>query len=285
MQSPATLEPLAAIHKLKQYRKILSPDDAIAYLKEQQISYSLELIYRHFFPIEFANSTAASYLPYPKPKRGNSYAPKEIELLDLIDDKLFPVNDWICTNLIEERLYYIPITSNGINWETEDFDLSYIRKGWQALILLSSYYRWWLDLSQYEKVDDDDEIGWDESILKIRLEKIADPDLIDPELLEKLCVKAESPINFLPLAVQLMEHNTGNIWLDSYSQEEFSEAVEEGDVNLTWTIENIKYLTNQHQGSEIIWNKIDLLINWLESDLTRNFKKVIKIWNLSSRQK
>ncbi|MGB3204226.1 MAG: hypothetical protein WBB28_04495 [Crinalium sp.] len=282
MQSPVTIHPIAAIHKLRQYRKILSPDDARAYLEEQQISYSLEIIYRHFFPTEFANSTAPSYPPYPKPSRGKDYTPKEIELFHLINDNLFPIDNWVCTNLVEEKLYYIPIASNGINWETEDFDVAYMRHGWQALLLLSTYYRWWVDLSQYEE---DEEVGWSESTLKIKLEKLADPELIDPELLEILCAKAESPIKFLPLAVKLMEHNTGNIWLDSYYQEEFNETPEETEETFNWTIKNIEFLASQYQESEIIWNKVNLLIDWLETDLVTNSKKVMKIWNLSSRQK
>ncbi|MGB3208437.1 MAG: hypothetical protein WBB28_25915 [Crinalium sp.] len=282
MQSPVTIHPIAAIHKLRQYYKILSPDKAIAYLEEQQISYSLELIYKHFFPSEFANSTAPSYPPYPKPSRGKDYTPKEIELFHLINDNLFPIDNWVCTNLVEEKLYYIPIASNGINWETEDFDVAYMRHGWQALIILSTYYRWWVDLSQYEE---DEEVCWSESTLKIKLEKIADPDLINPELLETLCAKAESPIKFLPLAVKLMEHNTGNIWLDSYYQEEFNETPEETEETFNWTIKNIEFLASQYQESEMIWNKVNSLIDWLETDLTTNFKKVMKIWNLSSRQK
>ena len=287
MQSPVTINPIAAIHKLRQYRKILSPDDARAYLKEQQISYSLELIYKHFFPSEFANSTAPSYLPYPsRPNKENDYTPKEIELFHLINDNLFPMDNWLCTNLIGEKLYTIPIVSTGINWETEDLDLTYMRPGWQALILLSTNYRWWLDLSQYEdQYDEDDEIGWNKSALKVNIEKIADPNSIDSELLETLCAKAESPIKFLPLAVKLMEHNTGNIGLDSYLEEEFNYEDEETQGGFNWTIKNIEFLANQYQESEMIWNKVNLLIEWLETDLTTNFKKVMKIWNLSSRQK
>jgi hypothetical protein len=287
MSLPAILEPIAAIHKLKQYRKILSLDDAIAYLEEQQISYSLELIYQHFFPTEFANSTAPSYLPYPnKPNKENDYTPKEIELFHLINDNLFPMDNWLCTNLVGQKMYTIPIVSTGINWETEDVDLTYMRSGWQALVLLSTYYRWWLDLSQYEdQYDEGEGIGWNQSAFKVKLEKIADPDSIDPDLLETLCSEAESPINFLPLVVGLMEHNTGNIWLDSYLQEEFNYEDEETEANFNWTIKNIGFLANQYQESKIIWDKVNLLVDWLETNVTKNFKKVIKIWNLSSRQK
>ena len=273
------LSPPAAIHKLRQYKKIGSPREAIAYLEEQQLTYRLLLIYQHFFPNQFARSTAPNYpqnLKEPEP-----HSPKEIELFHLIDENLFPINVWYHTSVQKVRMYGIPLMTNGIDWQAEDFDITTLKLGWQALIALSYHGRYWLEPEEYSSdCPEDDSLSWYESTTGVPLRQIAHPDRINPDLLSSLCSQAAHPIKLLPLAIQLLEHTTGNIWLDMFEYE-----LETGEKELEWTLENIEFLASEYQRASEIWQQANLLIDWLESDLTANLKQGLKIWNRSSLPK
>jgi len=278
------IEPVTAVQKLRQYKSIISPEQAISYLESQLLAYQLKIIYQHFFPDEFAQSTASEYPNNLKDP--NSHSPKEMELLELINENLFPINTWYHT-YPNQRLYTIPLTIEGIDWETEEFDLMCLSPGWQALSALCIRGRYWLEGYDYELEEEDssellESANWYFSITGIAIGCIANPEKVNRNRFKSFCAKAKHPLNLLPLALDLMEHDTGNIWLDPYSYEleHDSELTE-----LQWTIENVQHLATAYQESAKVWQQVNQLIDWLESDIKTNFQEVLKLWNRSSRRK
>ena len=54
------------------------------------------------------------------------------------------------------------------------------------------------------------------------------------------CNHAAKPLKYLPLALQLLNYESGNVWLDTCSSWEIEES-------LPWTTENINYLKVEWQ--------------------------------------
>ena len=278
------IDPITAIYKLRQYKPITSPIQAISYLEERLLTYQLDIIYQHFFPAEFAQSTASEYpddLKDPK-----AYSPKEMELLDLINENLFPINTWY-HNQSNQRLYAIPLIAEGIDWEAEEFDPMYLSLGWQALSALCLEGRRWIEGYDYDlDGEDSGELAENAdcyfSVTGAAFNSIASPEKVNKNRFKKLCAKAKHPFNLLPLAIELMEHKSGNIWLDLYfSGLDYDERAS----GLLWTVENVQLLATAYQECTEIWQKINQLIDWLESDIEPNFQEVLKLWNRSSRRK
>ncbi|MCP4994665.1 MAG: hypothetical protein GY934_12895 [Gammaproteobacteria bacterium] len=65
------------------------------------------------------------------------------------------------------------------------------------------------------------------------------------------------PLNALPDLILMLNHSTGNIWLDVGEC-----ALAEGGGYPTWNQENVAWLTEEWQQAEPMLEKIDNLLNW-----------------------
>jgi hypothetical protein len=261
---PSLLNALSAIHRLRQCQRILDTNQAVDYLENRFNSYRLLALYQHLFPDEFKNSTAA---PYPEDLNNpDSHSPLEIEFLYLVSQNLFPISELQIENAYEERFYQIPLMPMGCDWIGHE-DIESLRSGWQILLPLSTEGRYWL-----ESVEGTD---WYEHELGVSWQAIAHPKDINAQLLKKLSCRTAKPLKFLPLALQLLDYESNNIWLDYC-------AINEPEVSLPWTVENIKFLQREWQNAKVILDQVYNLIEWLEQDLINHFELVLGIWNISS---
>ena len=261
---PVLLNALSAIHRLRQYQKILHPNQAVDYLENRFNTYRMLALYQQLFPDEFKNSTAA---PYPEDLNNpDSHSPLEIEFLYLVNQNLFPISELQVENAYEERLHQIPLMPMGCDWIGHE-DIESLRSGWQILLPLSTEGRYWL-----ESVEGTD---WYECELGVSCEAIAHPKDIDAQLLKKLSCHAAKPLKFLPLALQLLDYESNNIWLDYC-------ATDQPEVSLPWTVENINFLHSEWQDAKVILEQVYELIEWLEQDLINHFELVLGIWNTLS---
>ena len=260
-----TLEASEAIYRLKQCKckNILAFDEAVENLRDKFLTYRLSALYQQFFPTEFANSSSSRYPT--ELESDDSHSPREIEFLQLVGTYLFPLPEYQLEYIDPEKWYQIPLVSMGVDWLAYE-DIENLRPGWQILLPLSNEGN-----SFIEYVGNAE---WYESMFGIPLQDITHPDAINQELLRKQCNHAAKPLNYLSLALQLLNYESGNVWLDTCSNWEIEES-------LPWTTENINYLKVEWQGAKVMLEQTYSLIDWLELDLSTNFKLILSKWNNS----
>lgn len=209
-----------AIYSLRQCQFTINPSKALNYLEAQLNTYQLLTLYQHFFPSEWTTSQTSLYLPVDtvNPKTvslENRHSPRELEFITLVYTHLFPMSFWAVETAQEERLQAIPVTSMGIDWQIEE-GVENLRMGWQFLIPFSKEGRYWLDDVEPEGRE------WFDSEFEthqVSYKDIHHPDRIDNKRLRRLCCELTTPLQFLPLALKLLDHETGNIWLDESPDE------------------------------------------------------------------
>ncbi len=265
----ALLNAPEAIHRLRQVKNILTPDEAVEYLENRFNTYRLLALYQHFFPDEFANSTAIPYQDNLNSESEDNHSPREIEFLYLISENLFPLSEYQLECAHEERLHQIPLIPMGCDWIGHE-DIESLRTGWQILLPLSTEGRYWFELMEGKE--------WYEDELGVSWSEITHPDKIDMALLKKLSSRAANPLKFFPKALQLLNYESNNIWLDTSAANELQDS-------FPWTVENINLLKSEWQNAKVILDQVYDLIEWLEQDLKNHFELILAVWNTSSLPK
>jgi hypothetical protein len=93
-------------------------------------------------------------------------------------------------------------------------------------------------------------------------------DHLDWQQLESLSAQAEEPLCFLADAISLIDHTTGNLWLDHYCESGFG---------LDWSIESVESLSHDWIEASRFWAEFDALTEWLEQPT--NITKTQTLWN------
>jgi len=105
------------------------------------------------------------------------------------------------------------------------------------------------------------------------------PDYIAPaeeiyfEKFVKLCRRYKNPLQYLDIAIQIIDYSTENIWLDI--------TCETSDW-LDWTYENIVFLAQKWQEAVSMMEKSNEVSHLLETSLSAR-KAAVKIWNQASK--
>lgn len=254
-----------ASYKLRQCQeRTTKPTDSADILKHKLITYRLLALYQQFFPNEFASSRASLY---PNPQT-EGHSDREIEFLERVNQHLFPIHEWVLETAYEERISTIPVIGVGVDLNDEE-GLEYLRPGWQILLPMSADGRYVLESLEAGE--------WYESEFGISFLSIVTPDAVDEKRLRKQCRQAGEPIKYLPLTLKVIDHCTGNIWLDAYDGDYFDYS----HTHLVWSSRSINYLTRQWQQKESITSRTDELIDWLEEDLRTHFQQLLVLWNQS----
>lgn len=263
VQPCPTLSVSGALMRLRYYQLPLTFAEATTYLRGLWNSTQLLSLYRHYFPAEFSASTASASLWAQTHDKGNSgmvkgclYSPKELEFVRLVDEKLFPLYVDYYLEEIEERCDIIYIPSFGIDWWQTD--ISDLESGWQLLLLLA-------DHAQVELSWNDAEGGLE---LKELLAEVKDHKL-NWDKFKALSQAAGEPLCYLPLALDMLEHNTNNIFLDP-TDEIPAEPLE-------WCIEDIDYLTEEYRETTTISENAQKVVDWLAAS-PFHFKEVLELW-------
>jgi hypothetical protein len=262
-----------AISLLRQCQNLTTPDQAIDYLRERFTRYRLLSLYQHFFPKECADSQAS---PYPAIEATEEcYTPKEWEFLMLVNAHLFPLPylDYYKEDYPVWNLSSVLITSMGLGWLDEE-GLEYLSPGWQALLPLSYTGRAYLEEYGLWGVE------WYEGLFDepIDLDTIASPHTINYRQLRQDCHDKGHPFRFFPLALKLIDFDTGNPWLDETTRWTNSYYT----TSLIWSKANVTYLKRKFDQAERLLQASNDLIIWLETDLTTRFMELLSLWNHAS---
>lgn len=266
-----------AIYSLRQCQLTITPLKALDYLEVQLNTYQLLALYQHFFPSEWATSQTSLYLPVNN--EGNSktvssencHSPRELEFITLVYTHLFPMSFWAVESAHEERLQAIPITSMGVDWQIEE-GIENLRMGWKLLLPFSQEGRYWLDDVEPEGSE------WFDSEFEthhVSYKDIHHPDRIDNKRLRRLCCELTTPLQFLPLALKLLEHETENLWLDE-SPDEMNYGLYAS--SLPWSKSSINLLHRKWNQASRILDAAYLLIEWLETDMKTHAQLLLQLW-------
>lgn len=218
----------------------------------------LPQIFEKRFPREWA-SDQEKILP---PDADTPYSEGELKCLELIAEHLFPfAYEHLEMEAQDEggRMDLIPLYSFGIDlWNDGPGDLS---PGWKMLALLNR------DIAaQSESVP---------RCVKAAL-KEARPYAREAwswEVFRATCAAFGEPLSFLPTAIQMLDHDTGNLFLDPTDDAPVDDA--------TWTLADIELLAEHWEEAQALRAKADRLADWLAAGPER-FRKVVNVWNLAT---
>ena len=236
----------AAITYLRSCQVPVSVGQGLDYLTQLRESTVLLSLYKANFPHEWEKSTAPCFPEVSK----CPYSPREVEFLELIDSKLFPLGlecfEW------DERLPFIPFWPQELDFyqrEIEEYDL-----GQQFLICLYD--------SAYLQSD------WS-THFDIELGRVITAEQIDFERLKHLCSQASEPLCYLYEAISIIDHSTGSIWLDE---------TEESTFYFEWSQSNLSIFAADWLLAETLNKKAEILCLWLQES-NQNQIAIIQLWN------
>lgn len=186
-QRPAitsAVEALAALHRCK----LTSARQAIEEIAVWQEASRLLRLYRRYFPSEFARSTAGLTIPRSRDEPG--YSERELEFLRLVDTHLFPLPDLLFDT---ERLPSIPVYPRGVDWDDAPENLCLAIRAVMALFVEQDFpWSNWLPPTLHVEAG---ELDWAK--------------------FKHLCQYGKGAVRQFPLLVELVAHDTGNLWLDT----------------------------------------------------------------------
>lgn len=236
--------------------------EAEQYLHQIRSSIDYLVMYRSYFPTEYEQSMErvragrASLFP----QRGEAYSQHEIQFLKLVDRDLFPLPLYYVLDDIDEdsRCYRIPIEPFGIDL-IERQDVLDMDLGWQLMYYLIGDFPQDVIAGAFKEDPD--------AIFTIPFEQ----GRADDQALRDLCGTRPPPLAFFRHAIDMIDHDTGTVWLDATMEVPCTDA--------DWSKDNIDELARQYQEALAIKEKADQFINWLEADPATRFKEVIDLWN------
>ncbi len=249
---------ITSLQRLYRYQLPTNYHDADTYLRQRWETIQLLAIHQKYFPTKLPTDWTKDQdklLPEDK----NTYSEVELNCIKFIDDKLFPFAlDHLLMCADEgERLSTIPLYAYGIDrWERPFSDFE---PGWQMLLLL---------------VEPCDEVGVEElgtEVLEI-LGQVRRTGSVSLDQMDELCQSEEEPLRYLPTAMRMIDHSTGNAFLDP-TDEILCE-------DMFWDLEDVALLARHWTEAQIMTEQTDVLAKWLAADL-QHLRKVIDLWNRS----
>jgi len=227
-------------------------------------------LFRYYFRADFERSLARNHRHGLVPLPGDAYSVFEVQFLKLVDTQLFPIPEYIFEDLHEEnRCFQIPIEPNGFPAIFDDYwaggeAICDIDLGWQLMFYLGGQ----LQAEFFDGVFEEPTDG----IFALPIEE----GRSDRDALRVHCDERIGPLSYLYLAVALLEHDTGTVWLDALPDEPIEDA--------RWCRETVDALVEQLLMSEDIWDKAVRFVRWLEEDVLQHFTEVVHLWNLSLKK-
>jgi hypothetical protein len=237
---------------LRAYIVPATPVQALLFLSRTVQPVKLLALYQHYFPEEMAASSARM-----APDEAEAYSPAEIEFFRLVNNRLFPLDEYLLWCMTEDefadertegRVMRVPVTPVGLEWW--DQDPKDFRVGWQFLITLFhtivveglgyDLSDTQLDSSLYQEIDEMNGEGLE----------------LTEERLTSACEGLKEPLCWLPLAIEMISHETGCAWLDADDQ--YHELV------ASWNRKEIDWLASEWKECKEIDAKVYALLDWLD---------------------
>lgn len=233
---------------LKLFKIPITCKETIIYLENLSQKARLLGLYQKLFPEQWSESTT----PLNTKTHPNCiYSDKEIKFIELVNSNLFPVEfiDEIEVYKEYENIVILPQKNEWWNDNFEDLEMS--EKFLLSLMGNGYSLKYWQE-----------EFGFEPDYLT------SDED-INFQKLVKICKKFKSPIKYLLTSLMILDHSTGNIWLDTTYETGYW---------WEWSEENIILLADKWQEATMMLEQFQELADWIEASVTHR-KKVVNIWN------
>ncbi len=246
--NPSHYQQASATTALTQLKRIrfLSAQDAIEQLANLANTGQILWLYRKHFPREYSRSTASAEIPHSRDGE-SGYSAKEQEFMTLVDRHLFPLPDFFFD---DARFNVIPIYPQGVDYEE---DPEYLKLAIRAAMTLFL---------------DEPSPDWQEW-----LPRKLQPQLgaLDWRRFERQCRKAGGRKSRLPLLLQFVSHNTGNLWFDA----DMEWAIQD----FAWREEDMRYLAKEWRRAQRFMGKLDELIERMEKHPRYWLAQLVRLWN------
>lgn len=232
---------------LRPYRVPVLVLDAIEYLQTSTEALRILALYQHYFPDQFERSKATKTALLPPP--GAAWSEAELEFFQYVDERLFPINSlwWE-----DERITTIPVLLASLEWWERDW--SDFQFGWQFMFKLCG-----------ARIIPDIEL---EGATEEVREALRDQVTADRERLRQRGAEQPAPLCYLPLALDMIEHDTGVGFLD---------LTPENPIDLHWRREDVDFLIEEWREAKGILSKVGILLDEIESG-PESQMKVIELW-------
>ncbi len=240
-----SLSATTAITHLKRVR-FLSAQVAIQRLATLSDTGRILWLYRRYFPREYTRSTASAHIPM-SPDGECGYSEREGEFLRLIDQHLFPLPDLFCD---DNRFDMIPIYPQGVDW---DDDPEYLRLSLRAGL---------------ELVEGEFSSIWAEWLPKDLRPQAGQ---LDWNMFTRRCRRNKGLPKRLPLLIELVSHNTDNLWLDV--------CWESGVQDFAWKEEDIEWLKKEWRAAQRFYKRLDPLLDRMDRHPRFWLTRLVKLWN------
>lgn len=227
-----------------------SARDAVAQLGVWADATRILQLYRRYFPDEFARSTAPLTIPRIGGEPG--YSEREQEFFRLVNEHLFPLPDLAFEM---ERFPSIPVCAKGIDWEDPPETYGLAIHAVMALFV-DQDFPWtnWLPPTLHVETG---ELDWDK--------------------FKQLCQDGKGAVCQFPLLVELVAHDTGNLWLDiSFDCNWESFAWEEASLN---------YLSREWQRARDLIARINRALEQIDAHPRYYLTWLVRLWNRAIRRK
>jgi hypothetical protein len=245
--------PLAVRH-LKESRAALTLSQAVRFLDHRLQSAPILELYEQLFPLEWATSTKDKNLE----REHHAYSEREMEFFRLVDERLFPLDmDWLYDNVWEERTAVIPAQVWATSLDPWNEPIDEFRLGWQLLLVLVGFHR-------------EADIEFDAENRFFAPLAATVPGKASWDYLQEACQKAEEPVCHLCLAIDMLDHDTGNVWCDVTADMGFDYPL--------WSEEAVRDLADQFAEARELWLKTEHLLDWLEAS-PAHVKEIVQLWN------
>ncbi len=223
-----------------------SVSKVMEYLEEKLDQANMLTLYKTLFPTQYRRSKASL-------ERGELYSAREQEFFELVNQRLFPIDDsWVM-----ERDNNIPYMLVGIDLETLD------QYDWPIQALGALMFEYCHGL-------------WEMAIEAAGLDACRVPSppeqgKVDWKRFVRLCKQAGGAVKYLPDALNVIAHDTNNFLLDTCP-----ETYEP----IPWSLENVRQLAIEWKRAEKIWARFGWVVDWLR-DNPLNLTQVVEVWNRS----
>lgn len=248
-------------------------EDKSKYLTRIKESLPILNLYREFFPDEWRSSSKS---PFATSKDSACYSEREVEFFHLVNERVVTLGiDWYLD--WEERCPYIPLMT-ACDWDyCHGEEFVHFSHAFQLAFALNrvddgSAFEWYcqhysLDLERFVLLGAND--GEDDTRPQERK--------LDFPLFKELCKVGDTPLQYLPLAIEITCYDTGNPLFD------FSPEMETPDI--PWTTANLRMLEREQIAAESLSRQVAELTEWLDAGdralRERRIERAVTLWNLS----
>lgn len=251
----------------------LARPEAFAFLKQARSMLEYLDCYREVFPQDHQQSMTlieqghASFFP----ARSEVYASHEQRFLTCIHQTLFRLADDLDEFFLnaEERCFFIPVNPIG-------FDDVYLYGGYdiEPGVILLLYLMGYADedtfVEHFVNRRGEDPARLTEQAKMILALPLAGGEMSEKDLAEA-CEREQGPLAGLKATLDMLAHDSGNVWLDATS--------EMPPDNYAWTASTLLSLASDYRLARKLAEQTSRLLTWLEADPVAHFQEVVTLWN------